>query len=112
MTENKMVLPRESYNGKEIKDSRGRKITLKNPTMLDLYNYNRACMSNGKLDTDLKAMGLTLCYIDKIDSVSLTALTQPMEIISALNKFYADDFIMINDEIEKYKEGLQEEIKK
>jgi len=112
MTDTKMVLPTESYNGKEVIDSRGRKITLKNPTMLDLYNFNKACTVNGKADEDLKAMASSLCYIDKIDGNPFTSPVQSLEVIASLNKFYADDFIIISDEISKHKEGIQEDIKK
>lgn len=115
MTDSKkeILIPKESYEGEEIIISKGRKVKLKSPTMLDLYHLNKACKSGDKLDEDLRVYADILNYIDKIDGKSQPSMYfNSIEILDQLAKFKLEDFSKIRAAIDKSQEEVTEEIKK
>lgn len=75
----------EHYDGKEVADSLGRKITFRKPTIMDKYYLNRALGADSDIGTCLGMMA-PLLYVGKIDGVIFVTPKTYQECTVGLNR--------------------------
>jgi hypothetical protein len=108
-----IILPKESFDGKEISISRDRKITLRQPNMREHYLFNKVCVSrDGKPDDDLRSFASPLCYIGRIDGTIFDVPNTSDSMERMLENFIDEDFSKILEAVKESREVSKEQIKK